>query len=103
MSEAMPSCLVHAEATVQGFARTGDGSTARHIRCSEADGRSARIGHFVLYTLCNPQITHFASYRSGMCQMLRSAPICPSYHRTMWLIVGHCDAPAFALIAQCGP
>ena len=27
----------------------------------------------------------------------------PTVHRTMWLIVGHCDAPAFALIVQCGP
>ena len=95
--------LVDVAATFQGFVRTGGGSTARHIRCSEADGRDGLIGHYVLHTSCNSKPDPLCPYRSDKAQIPRQASICPTVHRTMWLIVGHCDAPAFALIVQCGP
>ena len=58
--------LVDVVATVQGFARTDGGSTARHIRCSEADGRDGLIVRSVLHTLCNPRSPTRSPYRSGM-------------------------------------
>ena len=110
MIEAMPrrcrACLVDVVATFQGFTRTGGGSAARHIRCSEADGQSVlsvRSVRSVLHTSCNSKPDPLCTYRSDKAQIPRQAPICPTAHRTMWLIVGHCDAPAFALIVQCGP
>ena len=107
MFEAMPrrrqAYLSDVMATVQGFTRTGGGSTARHIRCSEADGHCVLSVHYVLHTSCNSKPDHLCTYRSDKAQIPRQASICPTVHRTMWLIVGHCDAPAFALIVQCGP
>ena len=58
--------LVDVVATVQGFARTGGGLAARHIRCSEAEGRGGLIGRSVLHTLCNPRSHTRSPYRSGM-------------------------------------
>ena len=65
-AEAMPSlCRAYAEPTPsvlgvrcghgRGFTRTRGGSAARHIRCSEADGRGGLIVRSVLHTLCNPR------------------------------------------------
>ena len=106
-AETMPrlcrACLVCFAATFQVFVRTGGGSTARHIRCGEADGHCVLSVHYVLHTSCNSKPDPLCTYRSDKAQIPRQAPICPTVHRTMRLIVGHCDAPAFALIVQCEP
>ena len=107
MSETMPrrrqAYLSDVMATFQGFVRTCGRLSARHIRCSEADGHCVLSVHYVLHTSCNSKPDPLCTYRSDKAQIPRQAPLCPSGHRTMWLIVGHCDAPAFALIVQCGP
>ena len=82
------------------FTRTGGGSTARHIRCSEADGRLDPIVRYVLYTMCNPR-SHTLRTTVPVCV---GCPVKPLSARP---VTARCGllwgiyAPAFALNAQC--
>ena len=92
--------LVDVVATFQGFVRTGDGSTARHIRCSEADGRLDPIVRSVLYTLCNPR-SHTLRTTVPVCV---GCPVKPLSARPVTVRCGllwGIYAPTFALNAQC--
>ena len=97
LCRACPVCVV---ATFQGFTRTGGGSTARHIRCSEAEGRDGLIGHNVLHTLCNPR-SHTLRTTVPVCV---GCPVKPLSARPVTVRCGllwGIYAPAFALNAQC--
>ena len=93
-------CLADVVAAFQGFVRTGGGSTARHIRCSEAEGRFAPIVRSVLHTLCNPR-SHTLSATVPVCV---GCPVKPLSARPVTVRCGllwGIYAPAFALNAQC--
>ena len=92
--------LVNVVATVQGFARTDGGSTARHIRCSEADGRDGLIGHNVLHTLCNPR-SHTLRTTVPVCVGCPVKPLSAHPVTVRCGLLWGIYAPAFALNAQC--